>query len=131
MKHYYNKDTNSFFTITNFEYTPKESDIEISQEDMDNYNLKLKQGYKPLITVQNNQVIFSYQLDEARLLRIEQNKLRQKRKPLLEAFDRWEKAVLRGREADSSSVMSWYKSLLNLEETAFENIPLAVQYYVY
>lgn len=59
------------------------------------------------------------------------DKLRQKRKPLLEAFDRWEKAVLRGREADSSSVMNWYTSLLNLEESAFENIPIAVQYYVY
>lgn len=68
---------------------------------------------------------------ETELYEISKAKLREKRKPLLEAFDKWEKAVLRGREADSSSVMSWYKSLLNLEESAFENIPLTVQYYVY
>lgn len=56
--------------------------------------------------------------------------LREKRVPLLFAFDKWEKAVLRGREQDDYMIMSWYKSLLNLEEGAFNNIPLRVKYYL-
>mgnify|MGYP001059806296 CR=1 FL=1 len=58
--------------------------------------------------------------------------LRQKRKSLLEAFDKWEKAVLRGREKDDTSIMSWYKNLLNLVENAFEteNIPDRIKYYL-
>lgn len=130
MKHYYNTNTNSFFTIINFEYIPKNTDIEISEEAWNEYELKRKQGYNISIATANNQVVFSYTLDEARLLKAKQNKLRNKRKPLLEAFDLWEKAVLRGREADSAEVMTWYQALLDLEESAFDTIPSAVQYYL-
>lgn len=56
--------------------------------------------------------------------------LRENRTPLLEAFDKWEKAVLRGRELDDDSVMSWYQDLLDLKEEAFDNIPKRVQYYL-
>lgn len=56
--------------------------------------------------------------------------LRIKREPLLVAFDKWEKAVLRGRETDDKKIMQWYYSLLELEETAFDNIPERVQYYL-
>lgn len=58
------------------------------------------------------------------------NQLRVKRKPLLEAFDLWEKAVLRGREEDDASIMLWYYDLLNLVESAFENIPDRIKYYL-
>lgn len=56
--------------------------------------------------------------------------LRTKRTPLLNAFDKWEKAVLRGREQDDYAIMAWYQSLLNLNETAFENIPERIKYYL-
>lgn len=56
--------------------------------------------------------------------------LRAKRTPLLNAFDKWEKAVLRGRELDDTAIMEWYKDLLDLKEEAFENIPNRVQYYL-
>lgn len=56
--------------------------------------------------------------------------LRTQRKLLLEAFDKWEKAVLRGREADDYIIMAWYKDLLDLKETAFANIPEKVRYYL-
>lgn len=56
--------------------------------------------------------------------------LRSKREPLLLAFDKWEKAVLRGRETDSETVMLWYQDLLDLKNTAFESIPDAVKYYL-
>lgn len=57
-------------------------------------------------------------------------RLRFKRKPLLDAFDKWEKAVIRGREEDSTEVMQWYQDLLNLKESAFENVPERIKYYM-
>lgn len=81
-----------------------------------------------------NGVIVELGYTQEILLEIEERKktiLRDKRKPLLEAFDKWEKAVLRGREVNSSVVMNWYTSLLDLEESAFDNIPSVVQYYIY
>jgi hypothetical protein len=56
--------------------------------------------------------------------------LRAKRTPLLAAFDKWEKAVLRGREEDSESVMNWYKAILDLDDNAFEAIPARIEYYL-
>jgi len=54
---------------------------------------------------------------------------RNQRQPILTAFDKWEKAVLRGREKDDSTVMQWYRDLLDLKESAFENVPERVRYY--
>lgn len=65
------------------------------------------------------------ELEERRLAN-----LRLQRVGLLAAFDKWEKAVLRGRETDDESVMAWYRSLLDLEETAFKTIPERVRYYL-
>lgn len=56
--------------------------------------------------------------------------LREKRKPLLEAFDKWEKAVLREREPDDEAIMRWFNNILDLKQTAFENIPERIQYYL-
>lgn len=65
------------------------------------------------------------ELEEKRLA-----KLRSRRVGLLTAFDKWEKAVLRGRESDDLAVMEWYRRLLDLKESAFENIPERVRYYL-
>lgn len=69
---------------------------------------------------------------EEELLENKKNALREERKVLLEAFDKWEKAVLRGREKDDTSIMNWYRDLLNLVESAFldENVPERVGYYL-
>lgn len=56
--------------------------------------------------------------------------LRARRAKLLTAFDKWEKAVLRGREKDDFVIMTWYQNLLNLNEIAFENIPDRIKYYM-
>lgn len=58
------------------------------------------------------------------------DKLRARRVALLAAFDKWEKAVLRGREEDDIAIMQWYQDLLDLEETGFENVPERVRYYL-
>ena len=67
---------------------------------------------------------------EAELQEIRLNKLRTQRKPLLEAFDKWEKAVLRGRELDDEQIMNWFYELLDLKQTAFDNIPENIKYYI-
>ncbi len=59
-----------------------------------------------------------------------ENILRTKRMPLLDAFDKWEKAVIRGRETESEAVMAWYKDLLDLSENAIAEIPERVRYYL-
>ena len=56
--------------------------------------------------------------------------LRIQREALLEAFDKWEKAVLRGREQDDYAIMLWYQDLLDLKESAFESVPERVKYYL-
>lgn len=58
------------------------------------------------------------------------NRLREKRLPLLAAFDKWEKAVLRGREEDDEKVMAWYRAILDLDENALEEMPKRVAYYL-
>lgn len=58
------------------------------------------------------------------------NRLRCKRKYLLEAFDKWEKAVLRGRETDDSMIMLWYQMLLDLNAAAFDSVPERIKYYL-
>ena len=58
------------------------------------------------------------------------NVLRKKRVKLLEAFDKWEKAVLRGRAEDDAEIMNWYRDILDLRAEAFENVPETVRYYL-
>lgn len=56
---------------------------------------------------------------------------RSKRVPLLNAFDKWEKALLRGREVEDSNIsLIWYPNLLDLKDNAFENIPERIKYYL-
>ena len=61
---------------------------------------------------------------------LHKKQLRATRNTLLNAFDKWEKAVLRGRETDSEEVMQWYNELLALQENAFTEIPDKIQYYL-
>ncbi len=56
--------------------------------------------------------------------------LRDDRIALLDAFDIWEKAVIRGRELDSTEIMDWYNDILDLKESAFENIPDRIKHYM-
>lgn len=129
MKMYYDKLNDSFFSCTNFDYEPRENqDYELSQEEYDEYINKVMGGYTIIPTYNENKVVFDYFLDTNNQVFLES--LRDKRKPLLEAFDKWEKGVLRGREEDSEDIMNWYQDLLDLKESTFENIPERIQYYL-
>lgn len=43
------------------------------------------------------------------------------RKELFQAFDIWEKNVLRGREQDSQEVLDWYQTMLDFPDSITEN----------
>lgn len=53
---------------------------------------------------------------------------RKYRERQFKAFDLWEKAVLRGRESDDTSIVSWYQAMKNFptlitEATTVANYP--------
>lgn len=43
------------------------------------------------------------------------------RKKIFEAFDIWEKNVLRGREQENQAVINWYQVMLNFPDTITTN----------
>jgi|GEM_PF-5602343 len=59
-----------------------------------------------------------------------EEEMRYNRERLLSAFDIWEKAVIRGREQDDPQIMDWYQDLLDLDESAFENVPDKIKYFL-
>ena len=109
MRYYKNKQTGVVITTTNFEYNTDEIYVEISEEE---YHKTIES--------------FIVETSEEE----QQDHLRNQRIALLNAFDKWEKAVLRGREIDSEEIMNWYESILDLEESAFVNVPQRINYYL-
>lgn len=87
--------------------------------------VEAKEAYDEYEDIQVFVPYTSSELSERRL-----NRLRIERKPLLEAFDKWEKAVLRGRAEDDAEIMNWYRDILDLRAEAFENVPETVRYYL-
>ena len=61
---------------------------------------------------------------------IVKDNMRHDRRVLLDAFDKWEKGVLRGREEEGDTVMGWYRDLLDLDPKAFADVPEKVRYYL-
>lgn len=115
------KDTNPYKPQENEYYITEDQfkEIEKNRENEINYTLN-----------EDGTLSFTFKVDTVRLEEEALTKLRSKRKKLLEAFDKWEKAVLRGREEENDSIMLWYYDLLDLKESAFENIPDRVNYYL-
>ena len=135
----YNKLTKSFGEIQYFEFLPleeQENSIIISNELMSEC-MKLKsQGYD--IELDDNLEIHKT-LNQEKVNLINEAKidrLRNKRKPLLEAFDKYKTNVNYGivveDEETKGRIIAWYSDLLNLVESAFEedNIPSEIKYYL-
>lgn len=119
-----NETTGEQYEIDNPDYTPLK---EYTQEEIDGFFALISQGYK-MQPADDGTVLLTPpapKTDEE--IKAE---LRIKREPLLEAFDKWEKAVLRNREQDSVVIMGWYQDLLDLIPSAFENIPERIKYYL-
>lgn len=129
MKYIYNIKNNSMMAYKDTNpYIPQENEYYITKEQFN--DLESNRDKQINVTLNDDSTLtFEFveiPLTEEQIL----NQLRVKRKPLLEAFDLWEKAVLRGREEDDASIMLWYYDLLNLVESAFENIPDRIKYYL-
>lgn len=89
---------------------------------------KGKKGYVERITYDNNSEIRNLEFNEAEY---KLNQFRKKRKYLLdEGFDKWEKAMLAGRESNDENIYQWYDDLKELKESALENIPERIRYYL-
>lgn len=120
--YYFNKKTMSFSSIRENEEDKEFSieEVETILKEINNSNntktLGTNENGYPVVIIFNNEILIE--------------NLRNKRAPLLLAFDKWEKAVLRGREEDSAEVMQWYQDLLDLVESAFENVPDRINYYM-
>ena len=116
-----------------------ENDIEINEFQYNEFYEKRRNGYKENFEVKDNKVIFTYTLRE-NWLEIQNkrkiNTLRNKRIPLLLAFDKYKSNVNYGivveDEETKGRIISWYSDLLNLVESAFEkdNIPSEIKYYL-
>lgn len=85
----------------------------------------------------NNNGTFTLVTPEDEIKKIEDENyketLRSRRVYLLNAFDKWEKAVMRGREEDDVLVMQWYAKILDLDSESIENeeiYPDRVKYYM-
>lgn len=99
--------------------------IEMPLEEFDRLLNEQTQGKE--LKVVNGRVVAEYHIET-----VEEHieRLRATRKPLLVAFDKWEKAVLRSREYDDIMVMAWYRDLLDLKESAFATVPDRIKYYM-
>jgi hypothetical protein len=71
---------------------------------------------------------------EKELLENKKLLLREKREPLLTAFDKYKSNVNYGVEFESDEqrekIIAWYRLLLELNEYAFNNVPDRVKYYL-
>lgn len=129
MKYIYNIKNNSMMVYKDTNpYIPQENEYYITEKQFND----LESNRDKIITAtlnDDNTLSFSF---EERILSTEEklNQLRAKRKILLLAFDKWEKAVLRGRATEDEAIMQWYYDLLDLKEEAFENIPERIKYYL-
>lgn len=110
--------------VNNPDYTPLK---EYTQEEIDGFFALVAQGYKMKPADDGTVLLIPPEPKTDEEIKAE---LRLQREPLLEAFDKWEKAVLRGREQDSVVIMGWYQDILDLIPSAFENIPERIKYYL-
>lgn len=78
------------------------------------------------------QTFIPYRADELEERRLKA--LRERREPIIIAFDKYKTNVEYGIESESTeqhaAMLAWYQDLLDLEETAFENVPERVRYYL-
>lgn len=129
MKYIYNIKNNSMMAYKDTNpYIPQENEYYITEKQFNDIESNRDKVITAILN-DDNTLSFSF---EDRIFSNEEklNQLRAKRKTLLEAFDLWEKAVLRGREEDDASIMVWYYDLLALSDAAFLNIPTRIQYYL-
>lgn len=129
MKYIYNTKYGSMMAYKDTNpYEPQENEYYITEEQ---FNEVESNRDKQINVSVNSDNTLSFTFEDIPLTDEEiLEQLRNKRKPLLNAFDKWEKAVLRNREVDDPNIMEWYQNLLDLDESAFDNVPERIKYYL-
>lgn len=131
----YNKKTKTFGKINHI--IKNDESIIAIDNDLFNECVSLKSKGYDVELDDNLNIIKS--LNETKLIRIKERKfkdLREYRKILLEAFDKYKSNINYGiaieDEETRAIIVSWYSDLLNLVESAFEedNIPSEIKYYL-
>ena len=101
--------------------------IEVSEEDLE----AIDNGTK-CFDLENNCVVDYDNTEDLKKAQIEE--LRAKREPLLVAFDKYKSNVNYGvefeSEEDRNIIINWYRELLELNASAFVNIPKRIKYYL-
>ena len=71
-------------------------------------------------------------LDEEKVVDIDKNELREKREFILAAFDIYKSNVNYGieQEENKEDIINWYQNLLDLNEMAFNTIPIKIKKYM-
>lgn len=87
-----------------------------------------KHEYQNCYRLENNTLVY----DISRENEYKKSELRAQRKDILNAFDIYKTNVYYGIEQDEDreQILAWYQDLLDLKETAFKNIPEAIQKYM-
>ncbi len=90
--------------------------------------------------IQNGKIVkLGYSENHLKELELQKTeKLRNKREPLLEAYDRYKVNVLYGIEkidtlkeqTDKKLIDDWYRKILDLNEEAINNLPEKIKYYL-
>lgn len=90
----------------------------------------IKEDGEYCFDVENNCVIPYDNTEYVKAVSIEE--LRQRREPLLQAFDVYKSNVSYGIEADVNRVeiITWYNSILDLDEEAINNPPIEIRRYM-
>lgn len=100
--------------------------IEISEDDL------AQIGITKCFDLENNCVVDYDNTEDLKKQKLEE--LRAKRVPLLKAFDVYKSSVAYGVEFENEEqrdeIVAWYTALLHLEESAFENVPERIRYYL-
>lgn len=92
----------------------------------------LSKGYLDYEDLKGERVIVYYPFNEEQLLEQKKEELRLRREPLLQAFDIYKSNVSYGIEADANriKIITWYNSILDLDEKAISNPPQEIRRYM-
>lgn len=88
------------------------------------FNIEKQSCYKII----DNEFIF----DSEKEIDYDKNELREKRESILEAFDIYKSNVNYGieQEENKEDIINWYQNLLDLNEMAFNTIPIKIKKYM-
>ena len=114
---------------------PTFTEEELAKPPYNYKTIEINDRYKDCVSSDfNDDLTFNAYKYNERKQEDKKEELRLKRKPLLIAFDKYKSNVTYGVEFESEEqrekIINWYKNLLELDASSFENIPDRIKYYL-